>query len=516
MGNGEWIRKDHQRSRMAACKLRDSTNLGPVSKHHIADSVGLERKLLHASGRSLAMKCVLLLALAAGTTAAFAVARAGNSPDGATQPASRGTTQVAARTGETVRTWVDSTGRFQTRATLIDHDRQSVTLRRADGIVVRVPNHRLSLPDRRLVERLNAQTPGAVLLTARAIGAAASAIANSGSMIRQLANGTAVERPTVRSPQTLAHSTPNKPASAEIPADIVYVHVSSRTLRRLVRRPLARQSVVQESIVGTPVSGRAQTTGMLDLRLTPSAGNAVIDLLMHGQVHSQTTGHGGPVRVHSSGVTNFAATKRLVFEDQGYWVFPARTSARTSTSIQGVSTHLPRLRGRIARRIGSRRAIQMLPAADAEASQKAAARIARQFDRDVDQQLVGAHGKIYSSLAALPLEPDLLRGYLRFATTANYLHLAVNRGQGRLSPVRPPVPSAYGSPDLAIHVHRSVVEHVARNTELQRLLLPLVNSLLADDRQGYLSRISSAAGADVRQSTDGQWWSLVLNDIAAH
>jgi hypothetical protein len=378
---------------------------------------------------------------------------------------------------------------------------------------VRVPIHRLCLPDRRLVERLNGQTPGALLLTVRAIGKAASAIANSGLMIRHLATGIPTRRPPAKGPAPLAASIEKEPPFGEIPADIVYVQVSGRTLRRLIRRPVARETMVRESIVGTPVSGRAHTAGMLDLRLTPSIQNAAIDLLMHGHVHSQTTGYGGPVQIHSSGVTNFAASKRLVFEDQGYWVFPARASAQTSTTIRGISTDLPRLRGRIARRIGGRRAMQMLPAADAEASQKAAARIAGQFDRDVDQQLATAHGKIYDALGALPLKQELLAGRLRFATTSNYLHCSLNRREGQAASVRPPAPSVYGSPDLAIHVHSSVVELVASNDELQRLILPLVNSLLEDDRQGYLSRISAASRADVRQSTDGQWWSLVVNGL---
>jgi hypothetical protein len=378
---------------------------------------------------------------------------------------------------------------------------------------VRVPIHRLCLPDRRLVERLNAQTPGALLVTVRAIGKAASAIANSGLMVRHLATGVPTRSPPAKGPVPLSASIEKEPALDEIPADIVYVQVSGRTLRRLIRRPVARETMVRESIVGTPVSGQADTSGMLDLRLTPSTQNAAIDLLMHGHVHSQTTGHGGPVQIHSSGVTHFAASKRLVFEDQGYWVFPARASAQTSTTIHGVSTTLPRLRGRIARRIGSRRAMRMLPAADAEASQKAAARIAAQFDRDVDQQLATAHGKIYHVLGAFPLKQELLAGRLRFATTSNYLHCSLNRREGHAASVRPPAPSVYGSPDLAIHVHRSVVELVATNDELQRLILPLVNSLLEDDRQGYLSKISTAAQADVRQSADGQWWSLVVNGL---
>jgi hypothetical protein len=269
---------------------------------------------------------------------------------------------------------------------------------------------------------------------------------------------------------------------------------------------------VNDTIVGTPVRGNAHTSGRTDLRFVPAQRLAVVDVLFSGQIHSQTTGFGGPVQVHSSGMTQFSAVKRLALDEQGIRVLPAQVSAQTSTSINGVTTSLPRLRGRIARRIGSRHAAEMKPAADAEAARKAEMQIARQFDAEVGRQLIDARGKLEQALAALPIDRDLLAGRMQFATSHDHLHLAIHRGAGEPSRVRPPSPAEFGTPELVVHVHAALVDRVVRNTELQRSLEPLVNMLLADQAQWFVGMTPSKPKVELKQSRDGTWWSLIVRE----
>jgi hypothetical protein len=393
------------------------------------------------------------------------------------------------------RVWVDSSGKYRTEATLVSRSADSVVLRKGDGVVVHVPLRRLSLSDRRYLDGVSPASTG---LAAKARGIA-------GAMHRL--NGAASPLPRVESQPRSFHA---------LPADLVYIHISDRLLRRQISRPVVRQTLVNEIIVGTPVSGSAGTVGTIGLRLVPSGDRGVVDLLFHGQVQSRTTGFGGPVQVHSSGVTQFSAVKRLLLDENGIEVLPARAAAQTSSAIQGISTSLPRLRGRIARRIGERRAADLKPAAEAEAARKAEIRIAREFDGDVNGELVRAGSRLSAALAALPMDDDLLRGRVRFASSGQYLQVAVHRDGGKVSPAPPPAPSALGSPELVVHVRDAVVDRIVRDTDLQRRFEPLVRALLAENSPHLVGVLAADAQLSLKQSADGQWWSLIVGQIPSY
>lgn len=415
------------------------------------------------------------------------------------------------------RIWVDSTGRFQAEATLVSRDGDHVTLRNADGVVVRVAMDRLSRRDQRYLDRIAADRPGMIRQGARTIAKAAEALTNG-----LASNPTRADVGNQSTPLDRTER-PDRGAAAEdetkrffdgppLPSDLVHVQVSRTAMSKMLSRPVTRQVAVNDTIVGTPVRGTAHTDGWTDLRLVPSQGRAVVDVVFHGRIQSQTIGFGGPVQVHSSGTTRFNAIKRLMLDEHGVEVLPAQVSAQTSTSINGVSTSLPRLRGRIARRIGSERAAQLKPAADAEAARKAEMRIARQFDEEVAGQLLDARDKLAQVLSSLPVDRDLLAGQMHFTTSRDHLHLAIHRGAGERSRVRPPTPAEFGSPDLAVHVHASLVDRVVRNVELQRTLEPLVNMLLADQAQWFVGVVPSQPKIELKQSRDGTWWSLIVRD----
>jgi hypothetical protein len=400
------------------------------------------------------------------------------------------------RVGHDSRVWIDSSGKYRTEAALVSRNADSVVLRRADGLVVTVPLKRLSAQDRRYVDEAS---PASTDMPAKARGIA-------GAM--RSPNGAAPHR----APQ---ESQRRSSDAGVLPADLIYVHISDRMLRRQISRPVTRQNSVNEVIVGTPVSGTAGTAGRVDLRLVPADDRGIVDLLFHGQVHSRTTGFGGPVQVHSSSVTNFSAVKRLFLDEFGIEMVPARVAAQTSSSIHGVSTSLPRLRGRIARRIGSQRATDLKPAAEAEAARKAEIRIGREFDGDVTRQLRSANGRLSEALAALPLDADLFRGRLRFASSGEYLQVAIHRAGGRVSPAPPPSPASLGSPELVVHVRGSLVERVVRDTDLQERVEPLLRRLLEQNSPQLVGMLAAESQVSLKQSGDGEWWSLVVGGSPA-
>jgi hypothetical protein len=303
-----------------------------------------------------------------------------------------------------------------------------------------------------------------------------------------------------------------------LPEDIVYVRVSDQALKRILSGPLARRVAVRDNIVGTPVRGIATTVGQTDVRLVPATGRAVIDLLVTGEVQAQTTGFGGPVRVHSASNTRFSAIKRLILDERGIRLLPARVSARTAIAIENVSTDLPRLRGRIVRRVGSRRAAESRPAAEAESARKAEMRIAADLDRQVANDLRNAQSRLSRFLAELPRRNDALRGRAHFATSNRHLQVTIYRDEGKRVPRAPPSLVALGSPDVAIHVHSSLLQRIARNTIFGAEVEPWVSSLFNDEKPQYVSLVAGEPKAEsntrLRQSIDRRWWSLAIGNIA--
>jgi hypothetical protein len=208
-------------------------------------------------------------------------------------------------------------------------------------------------------------------------------------------------------------------------------------------------------------------------------------------------------------VTHFNAVKRVILDEGGIEIFPTRVAAQTSTTIHGVSTSLPRLRGRIARRIGHDRALELKSAAEADSARKAENRLAGEFDREVAARIKSSHGKLARIVAALPLDDKSLPGRIQFATSADYLQLVVQRGGGERSPVRPPAPSSLGSPQWAVHVHKSLIDHLMQGDEPRRSLDSFINGFIADHVQQFVGTLPAMPRVQLKRSDDGAWWSLV-------
>jgi len=416
------------------------------------------------------------------------------------------------------RTWADVTGRFKTEATFVSRNGAEITLRKVDGVIIRVPVDRLSEDDKRHLEQLSKHTPGIVGQAARSVVDATSSI--SKGVANAVANGNlaAGERSmddAVDSPGSLKEREEPLAADESLVANLVCVQISRNAMNRFLAQPMTRHSAVNDTIVGTPVRGTAQTAGRLDLHLVSADTRAVVDLRFNGRVRSRTIGFGGPVRVHCSSTTRFEAVKRVVLDEDGIELMPARARAETSIAIEGVTTDLPRLRGRIARRIGSQQAAAKRAAAEVESARKAEEQIARELDEEVFRQLRKGHGKLLQSLAALPIDRSKLDTRLQFATSGEYLHVTLHRVNGRPSRVLPPKPGELGSPELVVHLHSSLVNHVLQNVELQQSLEPLVKLVLGQELQGFIGLAPWGPDVELKQSSDGQWWSLVVRPAVA-
>ena len=405
------------------------------------------------------------------------------------------------------RMWTDFTGRRQTRAVLLAANTQSARFRRHDGIELSTPVARLSSVDRAHVLDALRDVQGS---------------RRSKSLLEDVSGWLGSLRTDKRKDENGANGAaaatlPGGNSSAPVPANVVYVRLSELLLRRFAARDFNRQGDVAERILGTSIFGTAATTGRIELTLIPDPRRARADLLLRGTSNSTTTGYNGPVRIHSRGVTQFASRKSLWLDAQGVHTAPARTNAITKTRTTGISTDLPGLRRRIALRIASRRIAASRSRGDAIASQRAAVRVGREWDRTLDRQLNEMTQSITAQFASMAVDPKHAASRIEYSTTAEYLELVVFRRETASETLAEAPPRAANRPDVEVQLHASLVRNPLVRSQLPGLLRSVVNSFI--ERNGMKAALAEpmpkvAENWSLQSATDEPWITLVWNHPA--
>lgn len=168
----------------------------------------------------------------------------------------------------------------------------------------------------------------------------------------------------------------------------VVVRVSQTGLQKMFDREIARDTEVDEIVLGARVRGKSRVEGVLTIDLVPDGDSVSFQAVLAGTAVSRTAGRKGPAVIHSRAVTEFVAKKRVAFEaDSGFRAASAKIEARTRLINEGICSTLPGIRGRIVRRIACRRAAACRGQAKAIARRNAARRIAAAFNERVDAAL---------------------------------------------------------------------------------------------------------------------------------
>lgn len=167
-------------------------------------------------------------------------------------------------------------------------------------------------------------------------------------------------------------------AEPQQPDHRIVLRVSSAMLNSVMdgRDDVNRETDVREEILGTTIIGKAHTTGTPVVKLVESQDRAKFQIILNGTAVSRTTGYNGPAIVTSRSVTNFIATKVVVFEPgKGFWGQPVKVTARTQTTIQNIDS----TRGGIIGRIIRRRAASIEASQHSQVEQIAARRAERRI-----------------------------------------------------------------------------------------------------------------------------------------
>jgi hypothetical protein len=381
-----------------------------------------------------------------------------------------------------LRRWSDNTGRFEARAELVGASEKSATLKKPNGRLVDVPLARLSEADLNYLAAWRRQDKSSV----KPWQPVAAQLA---PRVQSLLTGEESLAPDV-------FPTP----------DAVHIRLGNAYLNRRFAREIDRTVPVRDTILGTPIRGTSDVDGDVTIVATPAEENGALLVKVRGVAHSRTVGTHHPVWIHSRSTTTFSGTKRINITPDGVKFLPAEVTATSRSRPAGISTSLPRLRGRIAKNIATRRVEESRPQADRISAAHNRDRVARDIDRQVEKSLertdkfLSRHRERFSE--ALGLEDAKVTS----RSTDDYLEFAFTSAE----PSHPSTPPEFVSDaDVEILLHTPSVTPIVVGPAARLVLTNLFNALLEDVLDERADRKDRApVECQLVWSRDQQWLAI--------
>lgn len=391
-----------------------------------------------------------------------------------------------------LRQWTDARGTRHVAARLIRIDGDTLWLERPDGKLATATVSQLSSADRQYV----ASDP----LHCAGIKTDATLASLPTRVLRKIGE-------QAKSIAVLPKwSLPSQPETKTrmVPAALVYVRVSRDFLESYVEREVNRTKPVRDSILGTRVVGESDTQGKTRLELLPTKGKLAAKISFEGTVHARTQGYNGPVVLHQIADSTFHASKTISLDSSGLKVTSANASAPTHLTTTGIDSSLPRLRGRIARRIAWRRLASSNAEAERITADHTAAIIGDDFDRSIDKSMAKIQDVFKSKIPELSADRGMMTAEIRLRTNTDSIEIAMVRLNAADAERRLRPPGVQGNPDVALRVHRAVLTHAVADRQVREDLVPLFTKLL----NGRIDSGKLVAAGKLEQVAEATKWSI--------
>jgi hypothetical protein len=408
-----------------------------------------------------------------------------------------------------LREWTDASGARRARAALVRVEGDKLWLRRPDGKLATTTIERLSETDRQYV----ASRRVAVIVAEES--EPASPVAKAAEAVTETVTDAVEKIPQLPGWPEPSQSGDDSTAAA-VPAALVYVRVSRRFLEDYVERSVRKRDPVRDCILGARIVGESETRGKTQLTLLPSSGRLLGRISFEGTVHSVTRGYKGPVIIHNVSDSTFKAHKTIAMDDSGLRVAPATATAQTQLRLTGVNSTLPRLRGRIATRIGWRRASQSHGQAEAITADHTADDVRQDFDERINRSMAKVQRVLGSKIPELEHGRRPMATDVRFRSSKDSVEVAILREDATAEAYKLRPPPAKENSDIAVRVHRTLFTTAMEDPELMQNLSPLFQKLLearADRLENDRAKSASGGAApNPSWEVNRGWLSLDFKD----
>jgi hypothetical protein len=312
------------------------------------------------------------------------------------------------------------------------------------------------------------------------------------------------------------------------------VDVSEAFIQQIVQRPIHNTRPVRDCILGTSITGTAQTTGSVHLRTLPSRDTIQLEVRLTGNTRSRTQGHQHPVRIRNSSNTQFFASKRISLDADSFQASPAVVHANTQTTIHSIRKTGCPLGHRLIERIAWKKSGQSKGCAEQIASRHAEARIGDDFDEQLAEALARARNNYVQKIRDPLLRRNMMPTHLHMSSQPDRVRIETTFASRSQLASTGTSPRLTVTSDLTVRIHQSAVNNylalvlagatIEQETEDQppRLsgnLPPWMSKVSLGDR--FRHKRSSAKDSPVaaeeatgtvrRDQEDFQPWSITLN-----
>ncbi len=238
----------------------------------------------------------------------------------------------------------------------------------------------------------------------------------------------------------------------------VQAYVQESFITRILERPVAQPTAVNECLLGTRVVGSASLNGGVFADLMPSSNGVSLCLSLNANMSTNSNGYNRGVVIRSTGASPVQASKQIFVTPTGISSTPAAVATNLQTQINSIEH-----RSRIVRRIAQRKAAETQPQANVIAEGRLQDRVRTQFDQQVEEQLGQARVQLTNFQNQSRSRPELVRigmpmpTYSYNSTSTAIYGLLTQRTNSQLAALKPSdLPKAFDAP-VVIEAHQSAV-----------------------------------------------------------
>lgn len=287
----------------------------------------------------------------------------------------------------------------------------------------------------------------------------------------------------------------------------VQAYVRESFITRMLARPVAQPTAVNECLLGTRVVGAASLNGSVTADLMPSQNGISLCLNLNANMATNSTGYNRGVVLRSTGSSPIHAAKQIFVTPSGISSTRASVATNLQTQINSIEH-----RSRIVRRIAKRKAAETQPQANVIAEGRLQTRVQSQFDQQVESQLSQSRVQLASFQQRAQSRPELARVGLPMPTysynssSSAVQAIATERTAAQLSAPRPsPLPQS-STGQIFIDAHESLVMNAVdvflsgrtiRNTELDDLV----------------TQVGAKVTPELEKEATGEPWSITFASV---
>jgi hypothetical protein len=278
------------------------------------------------------------------------------------------------------------------------------------------------------------------------------------------------ERPSIELARTIAQNLGLVDGLAQSPEFVaamrrqfaqpnIYGAVSANFVMRAPNRPIDRVTPVRDCILGTSIFGTAHALGGIQYNLIPSDDTVELAIYLTGEAHSRTTGYNGPVRISSTGVTNYWARQQISLSQDAFTASDVTADAHLHSQIHSIRKTGGPLFHKLIEKIAWRRAGEQKPQAERISASHTRERVVREFQETVAHDL-GQLRSQYDNQINWPLvrrgmSPDYLQ--MRSGPAGVSIEtLFAARSQLGAPGARPPAMPGH---DIVVQIHESAINN---------------------------------------------------------